>query len=933
MGFIDSGSKSSRLLASRRYTHNTYTAAQESFTNVLDLRGEEIYTQAQYIPSSGLPYSGSSQHGYTQQASGSDLMTYWYRHKMTKSNVNPEVWFFLNPTGSADGIGGQLIDDNQQVNFISPKYSIASLANSTTEDSTPGYGVVVYKSSTYTQSHQTGSLGSSDKVSGNDYQFDYKTGVLQFVNESVDPASNEVVFITTYQYVGQTLKTGLDIAGPVTASSFKGDGSGLTGLSSSEVSVAFADITGKPSLVSGSGQIADDISGSFNAGFETSGTISGSKDIFVGSLGNTYISGSNGNISASTADLGGNITSKGTISGSAVYGTTIGQNRTDGLKTITIEDTSYINQDLTTDANVTFNQITASGNISASGIIYSEYLYSSGEAEVVDGLTIGGTISNVSTTHVTASGTITGSAVYGTTIGQNTGGGLKTITIEANSTVNQDLTTDATPTFAGINTTGNIVSQGDVIAENYIVSSSVTYMTQSFSSGSNIFGDDISDSHQFTGSINQSGSFTLNSGDMAVTDTLTATNIGAYNLSGKLTAGSTEIEGSNFDINGGTIDGVSNVNSTGTITGSAVYGTTLGQNRVDGVKTITIESNSTINQDVTSDASVTFGTISSGNVTSTGTVSGSAIYGTTIGQNTGGGLKTISIESNSTINQDVTTDASPTFAGATLTGNIKTSGEISGSEALWVGDQSNYISGSTGNLKVSDKLLASKVSGSEFTGSSAIFDTINITSATITGGTVSGITDLAVADGGTGASSFTDGGVLLGSGTGAITAMSALGDGEMIVGDGTTDPVAESGATLRTSIGVGTGDSPQFTDLTLTGDLTVRGDTTTLSTTNLKVKDAFVFAATGSAGSNVDGGLIVQSGSAADSGSAMYHDIQDQRWAVGKGVASDGTAVTPTAYVSTIITANHNPNTDSGSYGSGEMWVNTTDEEVWIRTG
>ena len=46
MGFIDSGSKSSRLLASRRYTHNTFTTAQESFTNVLDLRGEEIYTQA-----------------------------------------------------------------------------------------------------------------------------------------------------------------------------------------------------------------------------------------------------------------------------------------------------------------------------------------------------------------------------------------------------------------------------------------------------------------------------------------------------------------------------------------------------------------------------------------------------------------------------------------------------------------------------------------------------------------------------------------------------------------------------------------------------------------------------------------------------------------------------------------------------------------------
>ena len=77
-----------------------------------------------------------------------------------------------------------------------------------------------------------------------------------------------------------------------------------------------------------------------------------------------------------------------------------------------------------------------------------------------------------------------------------------------------------------------------------------------------------------------------------------------------------------------------------------------------------------------------------------------------------------------------------------------------------------------------------------------------------------GGTDVPVADGGTGASSLTDGGVLLGSGTGAVTAMSVLGDGEMIVGDGSGDPVAESGATLRTSIGLGTGDSPTFTTVT-----------------------------------------------------------------------------------------------------------------------
>jgi hypothetical protein len=77
-----------------------------------------------------------------------------------------------------------------------------------------------------------------------------------------------------------------------------------------------------------------------------------------------------------------------------------------------------------------------------------------------------------------------------------------------------------------------------------------------------------------------------------------------------------------------------------------------------------------------------------------------------------------------------------------------------------------------------------------------------------------GGTDVPVADGGTGASSLTDGGVLLGSGTSAVTAMAVLADSEMIVGDGTTDPVAESGATLRTSIGVGTGNAVEFAGIT-----------------------------------------------------------------------------------------------------------------------
>ena len=51
---------------------------------------------------------------------------------------------------------------------------------------------------------------------------------------------------------------------------------------------------------------------------------------------------------------------------------------------------------------------------------------------------------------------------------------------------------------------------------------------------------------------------------------------------------------------------------------------------------------------------------------------------------------------------------------------------------------------------------------------------------------------LAVGDGGTGATTLTDGGVLLGSGTGAVTAMAVLGDGAIVIGDGSTDPVAYS---------------------------------------------------------------------------------------------------------------------------------------------
>ena len=212
MAALDKEKKSSRLLASRRYTHETLNDSQEAFTEVLDIGASEVYTQADKIPSSGLPFSGSSQNRSIFTVDGKNIMKYYYRQKMTKSNTNNEVWFFLDPTGSDSGIGAQLIDSNQKTNFISPKYSTPALATSTTEDSTPGYLAVLYKTSAVSQSSQTGSLSISDKVSTNDYVFDYKTGVVQFNSSGVDPTDSEYVYMSVVQYVGTTLEQSVNIS-------------------------------------------------------------------------------------------------------------------------------------------------------------------------------------------------------------------------------------------------------------------------------------------------------------------------------------------------------------------------------------------------------------------------------------------------------------------------------------------------------------------------------------------------------------------------------------------------------------------------------------------------------------------------------------------------------------------------------------------------
>ena len=212
---IDKTIKSNRLLQSRRYTQAALTDAQEAFTSVLDINSREIYAQANLLPTASLPFSGSSQSGSIYAVGGQNLLKYWYQHTLTPSNVVSaslvDAWFFINPSGSA--VTPQIIQSGQQTNFISNKYADPSLTNADAQDNPPGYNIVV--------------LIDDVKQNSANYQFDYKDGVLQF-NASA-PTPSQVVKITAYQYVGQTLDTVLSNFSASIANISGSGGSSLSG--------------------------------------------------------------------------------------------------------------------------------------------------------------------------------------------------------------------------------------------------------------------------------------------------------------------------------------------------------------------------------------------------------------------------------------------------------------------------------------------------------------------------------------------------------------------------------------------------------------------------------------------------------------------------------------------------------------------------------
>ena len=184
--------KSNRLLQSKRYTRAS-ADSQEAFTRVIDLNASEIYSQESLLPTSSLPYSGSSQNGsfLTGTDGSTTIAEYYYRLRLTPDNVGNGSYFALaTPLSNIDP---QTVQSDQIVDWLSNKYLDPAIAATTNAESTPvGYTVQVTNGST---------PGGAIAVSPNDYQFDYKSGVLQFL---ATPPSNNI-YLSGYVYQGRTL--------------------------------------------------------------------------------------------------------------------------------------------------------------------------------------------------------------------------------------------------------------------------------------------------------------------------------------------------------------------------------------------------------------------------------------------------------------------------------------------------------------------------------------------------------------------------------------------------------------------------------------------------------------------------------------------------------------------------------------------------------
>ena len=143
------------------------------------------------------------------------------------------------------------------------------------------------------------------------------------------------------------------------------------------------------------------------------------------------------------------------------------------------------------------------------------------------------------------------------------------------------------------NEIGDLRISGSLIAQQYVVSSSVTNITTQQLSGSTQFGDSLDDTHQFTGSLNVTGSITKGNIPFVLSNQTGSfvTNIDSPSQGNVRKTDAVTGVGSNISLGLRTTDNVKfnhitasgNISASGTIIGSNISGTNTGDQDLSGL--------------------------------------------------------------------------------------------------------------------------------------------------------------------------------------------------------------------------------------------------------------------------------------------------------------------------------------------------------------
>jgi len=346
-----------------------------------------------------------------------------------------------------------------------------------------------------------------------------------------------------------------------------------------------------------------------------------------------------------------------------------------------------------------------------------------------------------STANLSGSNSLTGSLIISGSTSDNANG----------SAVNLHVMGDIT-------SSGNIVALGDVIAKNYIVSSSITNITTQTLSGSTGFGDTADDTHDFTGNITASNNISasgiltaeglLISDDATITDNLTVngdidlegsidvngtTNLDVVDIDGAVDMASTLVVGSHITASG-------NISASGTIIANKIETDQLVSRTNDantglqfGSNTVIIEGNDVAIAKFTPDRiDLNLPVTASSDISASGIITAEGLL---ISDDA-------TITDNLTVNGDIDLQGSIDVNGTTNLDVVDIDGAVDMALTLTVG---SHITAS-GNISASGTIFASRFESAGASNEVISFnDNLNVTGHITSSGNISSSGELSAA--------------------------------------------------------------------------------------------------------------------------------------------------------------------------------------------